>query len=72
MVAQVGLTSVGPVSSFTGIANPAWATTNKEIRNSGGSTTNKTECIPCSNSNLRQSFAQTKVPHSSSFHYRVI
>ncbi|EFX7677398.1 hypothetical protein EFQ80_11655 [Shigella sonnei] len=40
MVAQVGLTSVGPVSSFTGIANPAWATTNKEIRNSGGSTTN--------------------------------
>ncbi|EMO3864397.1 ash family protein [Enterobacter hormaechei] len=27
MVAQVGPTSVGPVSSFTGVENPAWATT---------------------------------------------
>ncbi|MGY9228332.1 hypothetical protein ACTM34_23455 [Citrobacter freundii] len=27
MVAQVGPTTVGPVSSFTGSSNPAWATT---------------------------------------------
>lgn len=42
MVAQIGPTSVGPVSFCAGIANPVWATTPIEIRNSGGSTLYKT------------------------------
>ncbi|HAN4903814.1 TPA: ash family protein [Escherichia coli] len=40
MVAQAGLTSVRPVSSFAGILTPVWATTIQERENSGGSTTN--------------------------------
>ncbi|MBN4025193.1 ash family protein (plasmid) [Klebsiella pneumoniae] len=39
MVAQAGPTTVGPVSSFTGILTPVWATTPLERENSGGSTT---------------------------------
>ena len=38
MVAQMGPTSVGPVSSCTGVENHVWATTPIEILNSGGST----------------------------------
>ena len=42
MVAQAGPTTVGPVSSFTGILTPVWATTPLERENSGGSTHNQT------------------------------
>ncbi|MCW8353754.1 ash family protein [Citrobacter portucalensis] len=38
MVAQAGQPKGWPVSSFTGIPTPVWATTLKERRNSGGST----------------------------------
>ncbi|EEN0869053.1 TPA_asm: hypothetical protein G0E04_12955 [Salmonella enterica subsp. enterica serovar Napoli] len=64
MVAQAGPTTVGPMSIGIGVENPVWATTLIEILNSGGSTHFPMEYVPCSNSNLRQSFAQIKNPIS--------
>ncbi|EHM6138890.1 ash family protein [Salmonella enterica] len=64
MAAQAGQLSGWPAADWAGIPTPVWVATN-ERRNSGGDYNHQPEGVTlCSNSNLRQSFAQIKNPIS--------
>ncbi|EPB5228433.1 ash family protein [Citrobacter freundii] len=51
MVAQAEQLSGWPVSVGAGIPTSVWATTPIERRNSGGSSINPVEAMPCTSSN---------------------